>query len=57
MKGGSNMDFFTGMAFWSIILLVIINAILVKRTDVVIHQEREGAEEKKAQNGTTRCAG
>lgn len=35
------MDFLTGMAYWGIILLVVINAILVKRSDVVIHQEGE----------------
>ncbi len=45
------MDFLTGMAFWVIILLVIINTVLVIRTDVVIHQEGDDDGEKKGLKG------
>jgi prolipoprotein diacylglyceryltransferase len=40
------MDFLTGMAYWGIILLVVINAIIVSRMKVVIHGEEEGDDEK-----------
>jgi Ni,Fe-hydrogenase I cytochrome b subunit len=56
-RGDSDMDFFTGMAFWGIVVLVIVNAYLVKRTDVVIHQEGEGGGDKETPGGTPRCAG
>ena len=35
-KGGEEMDFLTGMAYWGIILLSIINAIIVLNMDVNI---------------------
>ena len=35
------MDFMTGMAYWGIILLAVINAIIVSRMKVVIHGEEE----------------
>ena len=40
------MDFLTGMAYWGIILLAIINAIIVLQMKVVIHGEEEGDDEK-----------
>jgi prolipoprotein diacylglyceryltransferase len=40
------MDFLTGMAYWGIILLAVINAIIVSRMKVVIHGEEEGDDEK-----------
>ncbi len=38
------MDFMTGMAYWGIILLAVINAIVVSRMKIVIHGEEEGDE-------------
>jgi len=35
-RGGEKMDFLTGMAYWGIILLSIINAIIVLNMDVKI---------------------
>ena len=40
------MDFMTGMAYWGIILLAIINAIIVLQMKVEIHGEEEGDDEK-----------
>ena len=40
------MDFLTGMGYWGIILLAVINAIIVSRMKVVIHGEEEGDERK-----------
>ncbi len=40
------MDFLTGMAYWGIILLAIVNAIIVSRMKVVIHGEEDGDDEK-----------
>ena len=40
------MDFLTGMAYWGIILLAVINAIIVLQMKVVIHGEEEGDDEK-----------
>ena len=40
------MDFLTGMGYWGIILLAIINAIIVSRMKIVIHGEEEGDDEK-----------
>jgi hypothetical protein len=40
------MDFLTGMGYWGIILLAIINAIIVSRMKVVFHGEEEGDDEK-----------
>jgi hypothetical protein len=45
------MDFLTFMGFLGVILLVIINAIIVKRMDVVIHDEGDGGDEKKGLKG------
>lgn len=33
------MDFLTGMAYWGIIVLVIVNALIVSRMKVVIHDD------------------
>lgn len=33
------MDFLTGMAYWGIIVLVIVNAVIVSRMKVVIHDD------------------
>jgi hypothetical protein len=35
------MDFLTGMAYWGILVLVIVNAIFVARMDVKIDPEDE----------------
>lgn len=35
------MDFLTGMAYWGIILLVIVNALLVSRMNIEIDQDEE----------------
>ena len=43
------MDFLTGMAYWGIFLLIIINTIIVTRMKVVFpkeEKEEEGATEK-----------
>jgi hypothetical protein len=40
------MDFLTGMAYWGIILLAVINAIVVSRMKIVIRGEEEGDDEK-----------
>ncbi len=37
------MDFLTGMAYWGIIVLVVVNGLIVSRMEVVIHDdESEG---------------
>ncbi|HVO66830.1 MAG TPA: hypothetical protein VMT12_10130 [Syntrophales bacterium] len=41
------MDFLTGMSYWGIILLAIINAIIVSRMKIVFHGEEEDEEEKR----------
>lgn len=42
------MDFLTGMAYWGIILLAIINALIVLRMKITIAGEgEEGDDEKK----------
>ena len=46
------MDFLTGMAYWGIILLAVINAIIVSQMKVVIHGEEEGDDEK---GGSMQC--
>jgi hypothetical protein len=33
------MDFLTGMAYWGIIVLVIVNGIIVSRMDVTVHDD------------------
>lgn len=33
------MDFLTGMAYWGIIVLVVLNAIIVSRMTVDIHDD------------------
>lgn len=33
------MDFLTGMAYWGIIVLVIVNALIVSRMKVVIRED------------------
>ena len=33
------MDFLTGMAFWGIIVLVVVNGLIVSRMKVVIHED------------------
>jgi hypothetical protein len=35
-KGGEEMDFLTGMAYWGIIVLTIINAIIVSKMKINI---------------------
>ncbi|HUH65926.1 MAG TPA: hypothetical protein VLZ07_05790 [Syntrophales bacterium] len=40
------MDFLTGMAYWGIIALAVINAIIVLRMKVVIHGEEEEDDDK-----------
>ena len=40
------MVFLTGMAYWGIILLAVINAIIVLQMKVVIHGEEEEGDEK-----------
>jgi hypothetical protein len=40
------MDFLTGMAYWGIILLVIVNAIIVARMKVEFPKEEGEATEK-----------
>jgi len=40
------MDFLTGMGYWGILLLAIINAIIVSQMKVVIHGEEEGEDKK-----------
>ena len=41
------MDFLTGMAYWGIILLAVINAIVVSRMKIVIHGEEDDDDEKR----------
>ena len=41
------MDFLTGMAYWGIILLAVINAIVVSRMKIVIHGEDDDDDEKR----------
>jgi hypothetical protein len=41
------MDFLTGMGYWGIILLAVLNAIIVSRMKVVIHGEEKGDDEKR----------
>lgn len=36
---GKAMDFLTGMAYWGIIVLVVVNALIVSRMKVVIHDD------------------
>jgi hypothetical protein len=33
------MDFLTAMAYWGILLLIIVNAILVSRMEITIHDD------------------
>lgn len=33
------MDFLTGMAYWGIIVMVVLNAVIVSRMDVSVHDE------------------
>ncbi len=33
------MDFLTGMAYWGILVLVVVNALIVSRMKVVIHDD------------------
>ena len=40
------MDFLTGMGYWGIIALAVINAIIVARMKVVIHGEEEEDDQK-----------
>jgi hypothetical protein len=40
------MDFLTGMAYWGILLLVVINTIIVLRMKVVFPKEEGEAGEK-----------
>ena len=40
------MDFLTGMGYWGIIALAIINAIIVSRMKIVIHGEEEEDEKR-----------
>jgi hypothetical protein len=47
IRGGAFMDFMTGMGYWGIILLAIINAIIVSRMKIVFHGEEEDDEEKR----------
>ncbi len=35
------MDFLTGLPYWGILLLVVINAIIVSRMDITIDEEEE----------------
>lgn len=41
------MDFLTGMAYWGIILLAIINALIVLRMKIKIAGEGDDDDEKK----------
>lgn len=40
-----DMDFLTGMAYWGIIVLVIINALIVSRMNVTFDDEDENNDE------------
>jgi len=35
------MDFLTGMAYWGIIVMVVINGIIVARMDVTVDDDEE----------------
>ncbi len=35
------MDFLTGLPYWGILVIVILNAILVSRMDIKINEEEE----------------
>ena len=37
------MDFWTAAAYWAIVGLVLLNAWLVRRMDVVVHDEEDDA--------------
>ncbi len=36
------MDFLTGLPYWGIIVVIIVNTIIVSRMDIHIEQEEEG---------------
>jgi len=40
------VDFLTGMAYWGIILLVIINGIIVARTNVTVHDDDDAKDDE-----------
>lgn len=40
------MDFLTGMAYWGIIVLVIVNALIVSRMKVVIHDDESKKDDR-----------
>jgi len=42
------MDFLTGMAYWGILVLVVVNALVVSRMKVEIHDPDNDATEPKA---------
>ena len=37
----NEMDFLTGMAYWGILVLVLVNAVLVSRMTIEIRQEED----------------
>jgi hypothetical protein len=41
------MDFLTGIAYWGILLLIIVNAILVSRMEIKIDEENHLESESK----------
>ncbi len=42
------MDFLTGMAYWGIIVLVVVNALIVSRMKVVIHDDESEKDDRDA---------
>ncbi len=43
------MDFLTGMAYWGILVLVVVNAIIVSRIKVNIHDDRSDEESTRSE--------